>query len=329
MSTTPGGDEPREDRPTPEEPAPGVAPQPPAGDVPPAAFPPPGAYPPPPSSYPPPGAYPPPPSSYPPPGYQAPPPPPGYGYQQGPPPGYQQPPAGYAPGVPQPSLFTVALSDGWHAFTRAGWVFAGAMVVWLVIALAVVSIISAIFGGPGKIVGPNGDGLRDLTGAGFSGSTFVISLVGALLGALVQAQFVRVALSVTRGHRPTFGEFFHFENAGPVAVLAVIIALVQAVLRAIPFVGGLLGIVAGFFLLFAYYVLLDRNAQPVDAIRASAELVSHNAGQTIVFYILSGLIILAGAILCGVGLLVALPWVLLASAYLYRRLSGEQPQLPA
>ena len=346
MSTIPGGDEPREDQPSPDEPAPAVpeppsphAPEPPAAVEPPAPASPepptapeppaPSAYPPP-ASYPPPGSYPPGASSYPPPGYQAPPPgyqQPGYGYQQAPPPAYQQPPAGYAPGMPQPSLFSVALSDGWKAFQRVGWTFAGAAVVWFIGGLIVLSVVSVIFGGWGHIV--SGAGLRGFAGAGFSLSTFVLGIVGALVFALIQAQFVRVALAVTRGRRPVFAEFFHVDNAGPVVVLALIIAVVEGVVRAIPVLGGLAAIVVQFFLLLAYFVLIDCQAAPVDAIRGSIELVTRNAAQTVIFYVLAVVIVGVGALLCGVGLLVAVPWVLLATAYLYRRLTGEQPQLPA
>ena len=326
MTTIPGGDEPREDQTKPDEPTPAI-PAPPesvAPEPPEPVIPAPDA-----GMYPPPGSYPPGASSYPPPGYgyqQAP--PPGYGYQQAPPP-YQQPPAGYAPGVPQPSLFSVALSDGWRAFTRAGWVFVGAAVVWFLIGLAVLGILGTIFGGWSRITSANGSGLRAFTGASFSVSSFVLGIIAAIIAGLIQAQFVRVALAVTRGHRPVFAEFFRFENAGPVAVLVLIIGVVEGVVRVIPFVGGLIGIVVQFFLIFAYFVLMDRTAQPVDAIRGSVEMVTRNAGQTLVFYILSVLITAIGALLCGIGLLVAVPWVLLATAYLYRRLTGEQPQLPA
>ncbi len=358
MSTIPGGDDPREDQTGPDEPTPAapdvpgpavpepgapvptVPPEPPVTQpptVPPE--PPAGAYPPP-ASYPPPGAYPPPGSypqgagSYPPPGYQQAPPPPGYqqappppGYQQAPPPGYGQPPLGYASGVPQPSLFSVALSDGWKAFQRVGWTFAGAAVVWFLGGLIVLSVVSVIFGGWGRIV--SGTGLRGFAGSGFSLAAFVLGIVGALVFALIQAQFVRVALAVTRGRRPVFAEFFHVDNAGPVVVLALIVAVVEGVVRAIPVLGGLAAIVVQFFLLLAYFVLIDRQAAPVDAIRGSIELVTRNAAQTVIFYVLAVVIVGVGALLCGVGLLVAVPWVLLATAYLYRRLTGEQPQLPA
>ena len=51
------------------------------------------------------------------------------------------------PPMAQPSLFGVALSDGWRSFQRVGWTFVGAFVVWGIVALAVVSLVSAIFGG--------------------------------------------------------------------------------------------------------------------------------------------------------------------------------------
>ena len=179
----------------------------------------------------------------------------------------------------------MALSDGWNAFQRAGWVFAGAMVVWAIGGLIVLGIVSAIFGGWGKLTDANG--YRGLTGASFSFSTFVVGLVGAILFALIQAQFVRVALTVTRGHRPTFAEFFRFEDAGPVVVLALIIGVVVGLLRAIPVLGGLATLVVEFFLYFAYYLLLDRKVQPVDAIRGSFDLVQRNLGQTLIFYVLA------------------------------------------
>jgi uncharacterized membrane protein len=66
----------------------------------------------------------------------------------------------------------------------------------------------------------------------------------------------------------------------------------------------------------------------MDAIKASYELVTKNLGDTIVWYLLSGLTIIAGAILCGVGLLVAVPVVLGGAAYTFRRLNNE-PVSPA
>jgi hypothetical protein len=223
----------------------------------------------------------------------------------------------------------VAFSDGWKAFQRVWGPIVGAMVVWFLAALVVLSIVSVIFGGWGRIFSASTNGLRGFTGVGFTFAGFVLGIVSAIIVALIQAQFVRVALTVTRGHRPVFAEFFRIENAGPVAVLALIVGVAEGLLRAIPFLGGLAVVVLQFFLLLAYFILIDRRVAPVDAIRDSVDMMTRNAGQTVVFYLLAAVIVIAGAILCGIGLLVAVPWVLLATTYLYRRLTGEQPQLPA
>ena len=306
MTTTPSGDEPRQDRPD--------------------GFPPPG-FPPPPPGFPPPpppgyqGFFPPPPGDQPPssPGF------PLFGSQQ---PGYQQP--GYQQPPPAPSsLFGVALSDGWRTFGRVGGVFVGAAVVWALIGVAVLAIVGAIFGGLANVVGSNGGAARSVFGLGFSVGAFFVGIIAVLIATLVQAQFVRVALLVTRGHRPVFAEFFRFEHAGPVVVLALIVGVAEGVLRVIPVVGFLLALVVQFFLLFAYYVLLDRHTQPVDAIRGSVELTQRSLGQTVVFYLLAALHLFVGALLCGIGLVIALPVVVLSTANLYRRLTGEQPRLPA
>jgi uncharacterized membrane protein len=284
----------------------------------------PPAYPPP-SATPPPGAVPP--GAQPPPGQQQP--PPGYppaGYQQ---PGYGPPPPGYGAPAGTPSLFSLAYSDGWKAFGRVGGAFVGALVVWGIAALAVLGVLSALLGAFRRV--PGATGLGAFYRSELSFRNLVLSVVGALVLAFVQAQFVRAALAVTRGVRPAFSDFFRFENLGPVAILALIIAainLVVGLVSWIPGIGWLVQVAVQFLLMLPYYVLLDRNVPPVQALRDGVSLVTGNLAQTLLFYVISLAVILAGFVACGVGILVAAPLVALATAYLYRRLTGEQPQIP-
>jgi len=315
MSTTPGDEQPREEGRVPDQPTvPGAsvpdetAPPPPA-----AAYPPPGAVPP--------GAPPPFGQRQPSPGY-----PPG-GYQQ---PGYGPPPPGYGAPAGTPSLFSLAYSDGWRAFGRAGGAFVGALAVWGIAALAVLGVLSALLGAFRRV--PGATGIDAFYPSGFSFRNLVLSVVGALVLAFVQAQFVRAALAVTRGVRPTFADFFRFQDLGPVAVLALIIAginLVVGLVSWIPGIGWLVQVAVQFLLMLPYYVLLDRDVPPVQALRDGVSLVTGNLGQTLLFYLVTIAVILAGFLACGVGILVAAPLVALATAYLYRRLTGEQPQIPA
>ena len=97
------------------------------------------------------------------------------------------------------------------------------------------------------------------------------------------------------------------------------------------FVGTILcylpGLVVGFFTSYSLYFVMDKGLAPIEAIKASVNLVKDNLGTTIVWYIVGGLVAGAGAIACGVGLLVTIPIFLLGTAYTYKHLTG-QPVAP-
>ena len=61
----------------------------------------------------------------------------------------------------------------------------------------------------------------------------------------------------------------------------------------------------------------------VDAITSSVKLVSANLGQALLLALLSFVIVLIGACLCGVGLLVAYPVVTIATAYAYKKFRNQ------
>jgi uncharacterized membrane protein len=58
--------------------------------------------------------------------------------------------------------------------------------------------------------------------------------------------------------------------------------------------------------------------------KASFEIVKNNVGDSIIALLVQYAIILVGAILCGIGLIVAVPVALLFQVYTYRTLSGGQ-----
>ena len=66
---------------------------------------------------------------------------------------------------------------------------------------------------------------------------------------------------------------------------------------------------------------------PVEAIQTSINWVKDNFGEVFVILLVSYLIYLAGACLCGVGLLVSAPVALVAIVYSYRALTNE-PVVP-
>lgn len=276
----------------------------PAGNYPPPQS---GGYPPPPA-----GGYPPPPGGFGP--------PPGGGYQQ-PPGNYGQPNyaadpypaggAGYGGGVPQLNVGD-ALTYGWNKFKANAGVWIGISVIAFVISL----VIQLPTGG--------------LAGFGIGPETSVaLSLFGSLLswivGMILQAAFVNGALREVDGNKPAIGDFFQFRNLGAVLIAAILVGIVTTIgfiLLVIP------GIIATFLLYYTLQFVIDRDQEPVAALKSSFELTSKNVGPLLLLALALVAINFVGALLCGLGLLVTIPVTSIASTYAYRFLT-QGPISPA
>jgi uncharacterized membrane protein len=80
--------------------------------------------------------------------------------------------------------------------------------------------------------------------------------------------------------------------------------------------------VFSFFALFTIAFATDRGLPAIEALKASFDTVRSNAGSTLLSWLVQFAIVLVGALLCGIGLVVAAPVALLIQVYTYRRLSG-------
>lgn len=295
------------------------------------------------SNYEPPAA-PPPPGG----GYGGPPPagPPGGGFG-GPPPGgppgggYGGPPGGGFGGPPgggygQPQQWDVgaAVSYGWSKFQAnmgqmilaALAIFAGIVVIYGIALVAIIlpagnSDYECKFNDAGEYVCSGDSG-----GYGFL-SLIVLALLYVVFFVYAQvigAGLIRESLAVTEGRQFSTAGVFKFQNIGNVIVTSLLVGLgtfIGTILCVIP------GIIFGFMTMFSLFFVVDKNLSPVDAIKASIDLVKNNVGSTIIWYLVAYVIALVGAILCGVGLLAAIPVILLGSAFTYKKLTG-QPVAP-
>lgn len=267
-----------------------------------------GATPPPPP-FPPPGANPPPP------------PPPGYGMPATPPP---------MPGGPGAQPYSVgnAFSYGWEKFKdNAGvWVLGvlilggGLFVIQFIYQLIVGGLISTGAGtlevdpNTGEITGGGGGFIAALIGA------FVLAIPMAILGIIVTAQLIRGALGTVDGGKIELGKFFETTFLGPVIVAAIIAGLLTSLGVLACYIGAI--VVAFFVQFYAYFVLGDGQGA-WESIKSSAGFVKQNVGSIILLFLASMAATFVGALLCGVGLLVAYPVVLIAHAYTFRTLRGE------
>ena len=163
---------------------------------------------------------------------------------------------------------------------------------------------------------------------GGGGGLFGISMIlGFLLGALsfavnliIQAGIIKASLALTRGQKVQIGSAFSGINWAQVVIAALIIGVAT-------FVGLLLcilpGLVVIFFTSYTLYFVIDRNQDAMTAIKSSVGMVKDNIGVLVLFFLASLAAYIVGACLCGVGLLAAIPIVVIAQAYTFRTLTND------
>ena len=298
--------------------------------------PPPPGYGPPPGGYNPPGPPPGPPAG-PPPGYPppgAPPSPP-----PGPPPGYAPPPAGYppqpgygaAPGGLTAPQFNVgdAVSWAWNKFSQN----AAALIVPVVAYLLALVIFGLVAGVLPMVFGqststsytdPYGNTATSVN-LTYSAASYAVLIIGYLLlfvtAIYMHAALVSGCLDIADGKPVTIGTFFRPRNLGAVLITAILLAIgitIGTILCIIP------GLIFGFLAMFAIPFVVDRSLAPVESIKASIATTRSNIGGALLSWLVQYAAVLIGELLCGIGLIVALPIAQLIQVYTYRKLSGGQ-----
>lgn len=218
------------------------------------------------------------------------------------PPPYQ----GYQPPIGGPTPFSAAnaIGYGWKKFLEN----AGPILI-ATLALFVASIVVSIIGSE-----ITGESMGSAGGMDVSLGGLLFQLLSALVGYVLCAAIIRGALDVTEGKKFDLASAFGTLPYGNVIITSLLIAVLETIgfiLLVIP------GILVAFFTVFALYFVVDKNQSPIEAITSSAKLVRANIGNTLLLILLSIVVIIVGVIALFVGLLVALPVVMLASTYAY------------
>ena len=163
---------------------------------------------------------------------------------------------------------------------------------------------------------------------GGGGGLFGISMIlGFLFGALsfvanlvIQSGIIKASLALTRGQKVEIGTAFNGINWAQVVIASLIIGVLT-------FIGLILCILPGlaviFFTSYTLYFVIDRNQDAMTAIKSSVAMVKDNLGVLALFFLASLAAYVVGACLCGVGLLAAIPIVVLAQAYTFRTLNDD------
>ncbi len=200
------------------------------------------------------------------------------------------------------------LGAGWEAFKKNWVVFVFAPFVGFVVAYLPMFLMMFIGG---------------LIGNGVVSA--ILSLVGLLafmgLFSFVYVGMIRMFLKGVRGETPSFGDIFSGGNrVVPMFVAVLLMSLIVGIGYCLLFVPG---IILALGLNMTFFYVVDQNMGAVDALKASWAATDGQKLNLFLFGLVSFLVILAGELACGVGVLVAAPVVTLAHAMIYLRLSGK------
>lgn len=158
-----------------------------------------------------------------------------------------------------------------------------------------------------------------------SPGSIIVSLIGWLVllivGAAIQSAYIGGVLDIANGQQVSIGSFFRPRNVGNVVIAGVIVGILTSIGMFLCIIPGL---IVSIFTMFTIVALLDRNLAPIDSIKTSFNIVKENFTPALLTWLVMLVIAVVGALLCGVGLLVAVPLVILIEVYAYRKLSGGQ-----
>lgn len=245
----------------------------------------------------------------------------GYG-----PPGGGYPGGGMPPtGGPRPFSVGDAFGYGWKKFTENIGPILIAMIVFLLIG-AVISgvqfLMQSLFAPETTTVvsGENGFAVSQTSG-GLMGTliSFVFAIIGFVWSYLIQAAFARGGLALTEGRPLVVGELLSFKKLGTIILAGIILSILTTIGLLLCIIPGLIVAFLGSF--FVYFIL-DQNAGAWQSITMSFNFVKENVGSLLLLLILSWIALFVGLLLCGLGLIVAFPVVVIAQTYAYKVLRG-------
>jgi len=155
--------------------------------------------------------------------------------------------------------------------------------------------------------------------------TYAISLA---LQAYITSGVTLFVLKVARGERPEFGVIFSGgQFFAPMLGGSFLFSL--GVFLGVPFCIVPALFLAGQWLFYSFFIV-DKGLSPVAALSASWQATAPYRVNALVFILLAFVVSFVGVLACVVGaLLVSYPVVMVGAAYIYLKLVGEQPRLPA
>lgn len=191
-----------------------------------------------------------------------------------------------------------------------GWSKTKSNLIFLIGLVLIIGVINAF---PGVVVSAGGKDAVALA--------FVVRIIGWVLQMIVTLGSLAVMLALVDGKKPSYEDLW--TNVSKVlnyivaGILYGVIVVVGLILLIIP------GIYFGLKFMFYGYAIVDKGMGPIEALKYSGKLTSGVKWKLILLHFASFGVALLGVIALVVGLLVAIPVIMLAQAYVYRTLQKQ------
>ncbi|PQV64356.1 hypothetical protein B1R32_10537 [Abditibacterium utsteinense] len=173
---------------------------------------------------------------------------------------------------------------------------------------------------------------KNANGAPQIGLTYwILVFIGFVVGQFIIGGMMRMAINNVRTGRAELGQMFSTTDVLPSLLGAgILTTLLSGIGYLLCIVPGLL--LSGLFM-FVMPLIVDKRQGAIEAIGNSFNALKPQMWMALLFVIVIGLVAGAGALACGVGLLVTAPLALIAIAITYNNLLGggqnaAQPPMP-
>ena len=233
-----------------------------------------------------------------------------------PPPPPPPPPPGAPPSSAQGFSAAEAIAWGWRKFTENTGAVILAMLVMLGVSILVGVVSTALTGGFSAQAPMQSPFSFDSQGPGDLLAQLIQTAVGIVLGGVA----AKAALEVADGQPFDFFGAFSKVNLVQLLIAGVLVGIATTI-------GFILLIIPGLIVMFVTYlttyVVVDDDTPAIEGIKRSVKLTTENVGDALMLALLNVLVVIAGAIALCVGLIVAIPVTIFATAYAYRAFNGQ------
>lgn len=158
------------------------------------------------------------------------------------------------------------------------------------------------------------------------GFSLILQVIGYVVQMFILGGMAATALKAVRGQPVSYGDVFSGGRYfGAMLVSSILFGIATTL-------GLLLCVVPGVILYLGLglysFAVVDEGLSGVDSVKRSWELTLGHKLNIFLFWLISVLVAIAGALACGVGIFVVGPMLFIGQAYIFLRLKGEQPLTP-